>query len=115
MKKIVKDMRLSVDKAADIRRLLFNFSNACGGRAYAVETAHREVNLTHYEDWSFSPEGEEFIEGMGEEVLFQYSTEWRSMRISYKKKIMFDFLGEATEIETDKKQEFTVFCSPFAD
>lgn len=115
MKKIIKDMTLSVDKAADIRRLLFNFSNVCGGRAYAVEAAHREVMLTHYEDWSFSPEGEEFIEGMGEEVLVQYSVEWRSMRISYKAKSTLDFLGEITEIEIDKKQEFTVFCSPFAD
>lgn len=111
MKKIVKDMRLSVNKAADIRRILFNFSNACIGHAYAVDQEKRI--LTSYEDWSFSPQGKKFIEGMNGEVLFQYSLEWGAMRISYNEFVDFgEILGE---LEIPRVQEFTIYRTPFEE
>ena len=111
MKKVVKNMSLSKNKAKDIRRVLFNFSNACIGHAYAVDREARV--LVDYEDWSFSPQGEKFIEGMNGEVLFQYSLEWGALRVSYKETLDFgEVLGE---LEVPRVQEFTVFCSPFEE
>lgn len=111
MKRIVKNMTLSKNKAKDIRRVLFEFSNACIGHAYAVDKENRI--LTDYEDWSFSPQGINFIKGMNEEVLFQYSLEWGAIRISYNEVVDFgEILGE---LEIPQVQEFTIFRSPFEE
>ena len=111
MKKVIKDMTLSKNKAKDIRRVLFHFSNACIGHAYAVDKENRI--LTSYEDWSFSPQGQKFIESMNGEVLFQYSKEWGAMRISYNEAVNFgEVLGE---LEIPRVQEFTIFRSPFEE
>ena len=111
MKRIVKNMTLSKYKAKDIRRVLFEFSNACIGHAYAVDRENRV--LIDYEDWSFSPQGKKFIEGMNGEVLFQYSLEWGAIRISYNEFVDFgEILGE---LEIPRVQEFTIFRSPFEE
>lgn len=104
-------MTLSKNKAADIRKILLEFSNACVGHAYAVDRENRI--LTSYEDWSFSPQGIRFIKDMNGEVLFQYSLEWGAIRISYNELVDFgEILGE---LEIPRVQEFTIFRSPFEE